>query len=72
MMAVTFWELPIGVDVQAPDEALSSLEALAALAAPSGWGVELRSEGAHFRFAERNEALAFVLACRHPAGICDG
>jgi hypothetical protein len=59
-----FWKLPIGRYVEAPDEELPRLEALAASVARTGWGVELESEGFHFRFAKQHEDFAFSLHCR--------
>jgi hypothetical protein len=65
-----FWEFPFSVCVEAPDEALGWLEGFADMAAPSGWGVELGSNTMHFRFAKQEEAVGFILGCRHSAGFC--
>jgi hypothetical protein len=65
-----FWKLPVGVHVEATDEALPDLEALAAYVAPSGWGIELGAQ-VHFRFAKLIEAHSFVLACHYPCAGAD-
>lgn len=57
-----FWDLPIGLLVDASDDSVAELEALAETAAPGRWSNEMHSCGIHFRFAVMEECCAFGFA----------
>ena len=60
-----FWELPFGVEVEAPNSAMRELEELATLAAGVDWGMEFAGTAMHFRFDRQEDAIKFILACKH-------
>src|SRR5262249_28838483 len=61
--AMTFWELPFGVEVEAPDSAMQKLEQLATFSAGANWGMEFDCTAMHFRFDCDDNAAKFVLGC---------
>lgn len=60
---LTFWELPFGIRVEAPDSALVELERRAASLAVGAWDVEIDRECLHFRFETKESLVKFVVAC---------
>jgi hypothetical protein len=61
---MTFWELPFGIEVEAPDSAIQELEDLAAsLAAGADWGMEFAGTAMRFRFQRKQILRKFIKAC---------
>jgi hypothetical protein len=61
--SVDFWGLPVGLLVDASDDRVSELEALAETIAPGRWSNQMHSDGIHFRFAVLDECCTFLCAC---------
>ena len=61
---MTFWELPFGIEVEAPDSAIQELEDLAAsLAAGADGGMESAGTAMRFRFQHKQILRKFIKAC---------
>jgi hypothetical protein len=61
---LTFWEIPFGIEVEAPDSAIQKLEEMATLAAGTNWGIEFWGTAIHFRFQRKQSKRKFIEACR--------
>jgi hypothetical protein len=60
---MTFWELPFGTEVEAPDSALQELEALARNCAGTRWEMEFAGTAMHFRFSRKKDLSKFIRSC---------